>query len=597
LEGGTRVSEEKTFLLDYSFRNFIRFFLNWSSFGAFDSRLTYGKGESEYDLAYKLADRIASVGEDIKSGKSLIFDSKLVRSFKVATGWLTRKELIANADFFLSNLKYRYFESMMLPIQIASGKIGEIQDGNNLYAQKFEYQYLIEDHAYTEGDGEDVGFSLPGFATGNVGFVPGVNTGIETDPTVGTWIKAITPADIARWNATIGSGGNTLGDWFDVLSLAPEVNTQDLRFQYKTDSPNDLNKVITYIAAQLTLDASFIGTSLLIGKLPDGSRPYHQLKEWFSVGTIEIYLIVATNGDITLESKDPGFNLPTGLTDEVKYFINLNYKPKPGLVVITGKWIVDPTGTTCEAGNTGYQMNAQLMRVSDDAYLLPLDINDNYCMSSGLAQALMATPTIDPLYRTYNSINCAIVGGKWIIDTSFWSCEPGNTGYRVFPRSLRVSNDAFELPFDTNDDYCAATGLPQAVSPTATSNAGYRELNLLACPIGGGGGGSDVNFSLEQVGRRLKFSGSVSIACTIVLTVIYDNVKRDVDGLELSRTGPHTDTLNLYGGQYSVTSPSSITQGPYDTIEISSFSFTPDICGSNNLFVNGQAGTAGGTII
>lgn len=589
LDGASQVSEQKTYVLDYALRNYIRYFLNWSSFGAIDTRLCYGKGESEYELTNQTAERIASLNQNIQYGTALIFDSKLKRSFKVATGWLNKADLQANADFFLSNLKYRFSKNVNLPIFIAPGKIPEIKDGEHLRSQIFEYKYQFDDHAYTEDDNEDNGFGVDGFYFNSGGGFTPAPGGTEVDPTVGDWIKTITPADIARWNASVGNGGATLGDWSNVLNLAAEITTENLKFQYKTDSPNDGNKVNTYIAGLFNLDAAFVGTSLLIGKLPDGSRPFDQLKEWFISGTTEIYLVIATNGDITLQSKD-GFDLPTGTSDSAKYFINLNYKPKPAIAPVAGKWTVDAAGTSCEPNQTGYQINTLLKRVSDDTYEQPLDANDNYCTASGLAQATTATETTAPNYRIYNSVACQIPVGKWIIDTSYWRCDPANPGYRIFERMLRVSANVDENPYDNNDDICAQTGLPQATGTTPTTMAGYSEQNTSLCPVNGGGGGSDVDFELAQYGRRLKLSGPVAISCNIILTVNYYNVKREDGGAQISTTGPHTDTLNLNAGTNSVSSPTNISAGPYDTIEIISFSFSPKFCGSHQVFVNGQEG-------
>lgn len=195
--GSDVVSETITYFLDYTFSQYLRYFLNWSSLGALDSRYTKGKGTTEIALSNKTGQRIAAMGENIQFGQSFTYDSKIKRSFSVATGWLQRKQLLANADFFLSNIKYRFSNSMLLPIVTPAGKIKEITDGENLYAQVFEYEYLFEDHAYTDGDAEDETLSI-----GIFGFNLGLSgSGTEIDPTVPSWVKAITRADIDRWNA------------------------------------------------------------------------------------------------------------------------------------------------------------------------------------------------------------------------------------------------------------------------------------------------------------------------------------------------------------------------------------------------------------
>lgn len=201
LDNNGRKSEVRTFHLNYQLRNYIRYFLNWSSFGSLDSRVCYGKGESEFELFNKTAERIRRVGDNIQAGQTLTFDSRIKRGFKVSTGWITRSELQLNADFFLSNFKYRYVGGLMLPIEISPGRIPELTDGENLLAQQFEYKYHFDDHNYTEGDAEDAGLSFGSFFFSSASIGSNPTGGIqESDPTVPVWVKSITAADIVRWN-------------------------------------------------------------------------------------------------------------------------------------------------------------------------------------------------------------------------------------------------------------------------------------------------------------------------------------------------------------------------------------------------------------
>ncbi|WP_316780365.1 hypothetical protein [Pedobacter antarcticus] len=193
-------SEIRTYILNYEYRSYVRYFLNWSSFGSFDTRLCYGKGNSEFELSQKEVSRMLSQGYDIKQGESYAYDLSTKSSYKVATGWMNKRELLFNRDFFLSAFKYRYSNGLMLPIRIDSKTIPEIQDGNNLYSQTFEYSYQFSDHSYTEGDQEDSGESFGDFFFSS-GYVSNpTQSGVEIDPTVPAWVKAITFQDIEKWN-------------------------------------------------------------------------------------------------------------------------------------------------------------------------------------------------------------------------------------------------------------------------------------------------------------------------------------------------------------------------------------------------------------
>lgn len=204
---GSKVSETITYVMDYTLNYYIRYFLNWSSMGALDSRVTTGKGETGINLENKTTARNSNPKENIQFGQSITYDSTISRWFTIYTGWLTRKGVLGNADFFLSDLKYRYYdETLILPIHIPATKIGETKDGDNLYSQVFAYLNHFVDRAYTDGDGEEDGMSL-----GIFGYNLGVlGSGSEIDPTVPSWVKAITAADIARWNANSNTRGEVV---------------------------------------------------------------------------------------------------------------------------------------------------------------------------------------------------------------------------------------------------------------------------------------------------------------------------------------------------------------------------------------------------
>jgi len=212
-------SEVRSYYLNYEYKEYVRYFLSWSSFGSMDTRLCYGKGNSDFELNQKEAGVILQKGYDIKRGNSYAYDLSLKSGFKVATGWMSRRELIANRDFFLSAFKYRFTRGLMLPIRIDSKTVPEIEDGKNLFAQVFEYSYQFDDHNFTEGDDEESGVSFGDFFF-NSDPVGNPTQGItERDPTVPSWVKSITQADIDKWNAG-GSGGNVdLSNYFTKLDI------------------------------------------------------------------------------------------------------------------------------------------------------------------------------------------------------------------------------------------------------------------------------------------------------------------------------------------------------------------------------------------
>ncbi|RQO65073.1 hypothetical protein DBR40_24685 [Pedobacter sp. KBW01] len=155
---GERITETQTYLMDYRPLQYIRYFLNWSSWGSFDSRMFYGKGSTEFDVVQSEATKPETAPSDLRKGTSLVFDVKISSKLSVTTGFIkNRSILIFMRDFFLSPLKYRIAGNQLLPLKVTTKTITEIEDGNNLLAQKFEYQYLYDDHAFTEGDVQEPG--------------------------------------------------------------------------------------------------------------------------------------------------------------------------------------------------------------------------------------------------------------------------------------------------------------------------------------------------------------------------------------------------------------------------------------------------------
>lgn len=263
---GVHLSEIRTFYLDYSSRTQVRYFISWSSFGSLDSRVCYGKSESEYELFNNTAKRVVRAGDDIKAGSSLTFDSKINRSFTVATGWMNRHDLLLNADFFLSNFKYRYTGGLMLPIYIAPGKIPEIKDQENLLAQQFEYKYHFDDHNYTEGDAEDTGVSISNFffSSASVASPSGIT---ETDPTVPAWVKSITAADISKWNQAFVAGlnqNNFSGSYYDLQNKPTSLS------QFTNDLGNYGNWITDAQASAWTIwGAHFDGNGNILGDISE----------------------------------------------------------------------------------------------------------------------------------------------------------------------------------------------------------------------------------------------------------------------------------------------------------------------------------------
>lgn len=154
---GDKISETRSYTLDRSIKKQVRYFLNWSSFGSLDTRVCFGEGSTELQITQSLAEKVVSMDQDIKRGSSFSFNIKSQSIFSVTSGFINKAELILWRDFYLSSLKYRLDNGVLMPVLLLNDTIKEIEDSSILYASSFDYRYLYEDHAYTEGDLEDSG--------------------------------------------------------------------------------------------------------------------------------------------------------------------------------------------------------------------------------------------------------------------------------------------------------------------------------------------------------------------------------------------------------------------------------------------------------
>jgi hypothetical protein len=200
------VTIKQIYWLNYEHQQYARYFVYWSSFGTLETLGYYGKGSAQFELVQQEAKRIRRSGYLVSDGDSRMFDTRINSGFKAVTGWLTRHQLALNRDFYISSFKYRYFKEQYLPIKITSGTIPEYEDGKNNISQEFEYKYLFEDQAYTEGDVETNNLPANNFMFGGFGKVRIVDQEgnlVEEVAAPGTF-------QIYRFDAIGGGGADTV---------------------------------------------------------------------------------------------------------------------------------------------------------------------------------------------------------------------------------------------------------------------------------------------------------------------------------------------------------------------------------------------------
>jgi len=181
--------------------------------------------------------------------------------------------------------------------------------------------------------------------------------------------------DLVTWVVYEQQGGGapgTGGDSADISLLSgnfgvwtplnsPSSDTIDqLELQYKTDLSAFPNRVITYLQGQFGLTSGFTGTTITLGNLPVNNRPSANIIKYLIVANIELYLLINTDGDVILSSKD-GFNLPANNTDDTgatnpPYYIDTFFQPVVATVYSSTR-TESFTRNNCGAGSTGSAIN------------------------------------------------------------------------------------------------------------------------------------------------------------------------------------------------------------------------------------------------
>lgn len=142
---------------------------------------------------------------------------------------------------------------------------------------------------------------------------------------------------VAGGSTDPGTGGDSdtvalisgnFGAWTDPGSKSSEFVNENFPIQYKADLLAFPTRAIIYLQGQFELNSAFVGTTLTLGNLPANCRPQHQLKKYLIASNIELFLVIETNGDIKIESKD-GLNLPVtdGTPGDNSYYVDCFFNP------------------------------------------------------------------------------------------------------------------------------------------------------------------------------------------------------------------------------------------------------------------------------
>lgn len=183
--GNAALSKNYTYVIDYSVRKSVRNFFYVNSLGAVDAFATFGKGSREIEYYKDSAEKaVTDLGIEAQEEDYNIEGREF---FEAATGFRSRRELAYMRDFFLSSRKYVKNLGKWLPIILATKRVKEAEDGQNLNGYKFEYSLAYKDDSLSDSDlSEIIGYPLP-----PQGFLGGGNVTINLVEPAGITIDAV----------------------------------------------------------------------------------------------------------------------------------------------------------------------------------------------------------------------------------------------------------------------------------------------------------------------------------------------------------------------------------------------------------------------
>lgn len=151
-DSNVAVSESRNFIVDTSYKPYLRHFLFESSLGGVEVITTFGKASNEYNIIGQSAEIKLPAVYSPSDADEIEYGNKNRESFEVNTGFsYNRKQFMLIKDFLLSNEKFIYddLKRVIVPIKVVGKSFQFEKDGQGLYAIKFEYQYRFEDESYS----------------------------------------------------------------------------------------------------------------------------------------------------------------------------------------------------------------------------------------------------------------------------------------------------------------------------------------------------------------------------------------------------------------------------------------------------------------
>lgn len=144
-----------TYTVDDRYWSWSRFFVYENAYGSYQTLATVGKGQTGFDRTKTDSQRSATQLYKATAGDLLECNISFQDKGTVAIGYQRANDRTTKLlrSFFVSELIYLYQSGKLTPIGINTKTLNDKPDGENVYANSFEYFIKYQETSYTEDPG------------------------------------------------------------------------------------------------------------------------------------------------------------------------------------------------------------------------------------------------------------------------------------------------------------------------------------------------------------------------------------------------------------------------------------------------------------
>ena len=154
------ISETKTYWINYAYQPYVRTFIYLSSWGTYDTLISYGKASMQYELTLNTAEIGSDKGFVLANGEQINYGTSLNNTESVTSGYLEKSEIRLFKDMALSLDLLLYRKKRIYAVGFSSKTVKEFKDGESLHAINFEIGFRYQEELFTVDEQDDIDVPL-----------------------------------------------------------------------------------------------------------------------------------------------------------------------------------------------------------------------------------------------------------------------------------------------------------------------------------------------------------------------------------------------------------------------------------------------------